>query len=143
MMTFSRRRAGALALGAVLFAASCSNMESVQSKPVEEAQSQTFNAEFRKVVDTGIAKLREIRFVVTEVTENTEQATILFIRPGSFTQYGGVGRMIVEKKDTPPITVHLQYERRWALNYATGEQGLAKNVFTRMEREIQFSGPKS
>lgn len=51
--------------------------------------------------------------------------------------------MVVEKSDTPPITVRLTYERRFALSYGAGEQSLAKNVFGRMEREIQFSGPKS
>jgi hypothetical protein len=144
MKAWLGRLTGAVALGAVLFASvSCSNMQSVQEKPAEEAESQTFNAEFRKVVDTGAATLRSIRFVVTEITENDERATILFIRPGSFVQYGGVGRMVVEKSAAPPITVRLTYERRFALSYGAGEQSLAKNVFGRMEREIQFSGPKS
>ncbi len=34
--------------------------------------------------------------------------------------------MVVEKSDTPPITVLLHYERRFALSYGAGEQSLAK-----------------
>jgi hypothetical protein len=143
MKMFGRRHASAIALGALLVIAGCSNAQTVQQRDPEESQTQTFNAEFRKVVDTGAASLRQIRFVVTEIVENDEEATINFIRPGSFNQYGGVGRMIVKKSSGPPITVMLQYERRFALSYGSGEQGLAKNVFTRMEREIAFSGPKS
>jgi hypothetical protein len=95
------------------------------------------------VVDVAAASLRQIRFEVREIIEDDEAATIHFIRPGGFTNYGGVGRMIVKKSPTPPITVMMQYERRVALSAGAGEQGLAKNVFGRMEREIQFSGPKS
>jgi hypothetical protein len=87
--------------------------------------------------------LRQIRFEVREIIEDDAAATIHFIRPGGFNNYGGVGRMIIKKSSSPPITVMLQYERRVTLSAGAGEQGLAKNIFTRMEREIQFSGPKA
>jgi hypothetical protein len=143
MKTASRRALAGLAIGALLISASCSNMQQVQQRDPEESQTQAFNAEFRKVVDTGAAAIRQMRLVVTEMTENDEAATILFIRPGNFSNYGGVGRMIVKKSAAPPITVHLQYERRYALTYGAGEETMARNIFLRMEREIAFSGPKS
>jgi hypothetical protein len=143
MNTYGRRFASAFALSVLFLAVGCSNAQTVQQRDLEDSQTQTFNAEFRKVVDTGAATLRSIRFVVTEIIEDDEAATINFIRPGSVFNYGGVGRMIVKKSPTPPITVMLQYDRRVTISAAAGEQNVAKNVFGRMEREIQFSGPKS
>jgi outer membrane murein-binding lipoprotein Lpp len=143
MKTISRRMIAGIAIGALLLVVGCSNAQTVQQRDPEDSQTQTFNAEFRKVVDVAAASLRQIRFEVREIIEDDEAATIHFIRPGGFTNYGGVGRMIVKKSPTPPITVMMQYERRVALSAGAGEQSLAKNIFGRMEREIQFSGPKS
>lgn len=141
MNRLGRRGTGALALGALLFVVGCS-AQTVQERDLEDSQMQTFNAEFRKVVDTAAASLRQIRFDVREIIEDDEAATIYFVRPVG-TQFGGVGRMIVKKSLTPPITAMFQYNRRVFFSGAAGEQGLAKKIFMQMEREIQFSGPKS
>lgn len=143
MKAISRRATAGIALGALLIVVGCSNAQTVAERNPEDSQTRTFDAEFRKVVDTGAAALRQIRFEVMEIVENDEQATINFIRPGGFTNYGGVGRMIIKKNPARPVTVMLQYDRRVTISMAAGEESIAKNVFTRMEREIAISGPRS
>lgn len=135
-----RNYVGALAFGAVLFGASCANMNTVQNAAVEDAESQSFDAEYTKVVDTGVGALRALRLVVTSQTENAVGTTILFIRTGS---NGAVGRMIVEKSAAPPTMVRINYERRMTFTFAAGQEGLSRKVFERMQGEIRFSGPTS
>jgi hypothetical protein len=135
-MTVSRRAAGAMAFGAILFAASCASMKDVQDADVETAATQSFNADYRKVADAGISAINGMKLTVSSVTEEADGTVILFQRPGSFWQIGAVGRMVIDKNATPPIPVHINYEKRGALTYSSGQERWARAIFTRMEKEL-------
>lgn len=135
-MTVSRRAAGAMAFGAILFAASCASMKDVQEADVETAATQNFNAEYSRVVDAGIKAIHGMKLMVNSVTEEADSTVILFQRAPSMWQIGAVGRMVVDKKGTPPVPVYINYEKRGALTYSAGQERWSRAIFTRMEKVL-------
>jgi hypothetical protein len=136
MTTFGRRYASALALGALLLFVSCASMQDVQEASTEDASSQKFTAEYRKVVDSGIAAINGMKLSVSGVSDEGDRTVILFQRSPSMWQIGAVGRMIVENSAPSPIVVHINYEQRGKLTYSSGQERWSRAIFTRMEKDL-------
>lgn len=141
MGTFLSRIAGALALGAMLFAASCASMETVQTAELEDAESRSFAADYRKVVDSAVSSLRGMGMIVQSVTEESGRTVILFTRPIAMWSSGAVGRLIVDHNATTPTTAYINYERRGP-SYASGQGRWARAIFARMEKDLGLVAAK-
>jgi hypothetical protein len=139
---FGRRHASALALSALFLVASCASMQDVQEASTDEAASQKFAAEYRKVVEAGIAGINGMKLSVSSVADEPDRTIILFQRPPSMWQIGAVGRMIVEKSDIPPISVHINYEQRGKITYSSGQERWSRAIFARMEKELGAAAAK-
>jgi len=132
-------------LSAVLLlvvAACASNMQTVQDEPLEGAETQSFDAPYADVVRAADEAItQEKRLDVTRRQEQPEGFAILFVRRTSMTQWGGAGRLLIERGNTPPTVVHLTYDRRWGMGGA-GQERWARLIFARM-RDVLRRGDAS
>jgi hypothetical protein len=136
MNSFDRRGASALVLGALFLVTSCASMQDVQEASTEDAATQNFSADYRRVVDAGIAGINGMKLSVSSVSDEQDRTVILFQRPQSMWQIGAVGRMIVENSAPSPIVVHINYEQRGKITYSSGQERWARAIFARMEKEL-------
>jgi hypothetical protein len=83
-----------------------------------------------------------VKLNVSSVTEESGGTVILFQRPGSMWQIGAVGRMIVDKSAAPPTPVHINYEKRGALTYSSGQERWAQAIFAWMEKDLAAMAAK-
>ncbi len=111
-------------------------MQAVQEASTEDASSQKFAAEYRKVVNSGIAAINGMKLSVSSVSGEEDRTVILFQRAPSMWQIGAVGRMIVENSAPSPIVVHINYEQRGKITYSSGQERWSRAIFTRMEKEL-------
>ncbi len=125
---FRRLAAAALAL----VAATCSNAQTVQDSATDAGVQRSFDAPYEKVRDAARAALILMNLKPSIEREDPEGFVIVISRPPRATSWGEVGRVIVAKSDTRPITVHALYEKR--MNLPFGSSGrFGRNLFSKMD----------
>lgn len=117
----------------VLIAAACSNARTVQESPTEAGVQRSFDAPYEKVRDAARAALTMMNLKPTVQEDNPEGFVMVIARPPRAFSWGEVGRVIVIRSDSQPITVHALYEKRANIPFHTSD-GFGRNLFTRMER---------
>jgi hypothetical protein len=73
-------------------------------------------------------------------TEDAADGFIIYIaRAPHGMSWGEVGRVIVDKSPAPPITVHVNYQRRVVLQYEGSFSDFAGDLFKRMDASLRKS----
>jgi hypothetical protein len=128
-----RRKLRAWAVLALLLGStSCANMSTVQNEPVESGDSSSFDARYEDVMQAARAAIEAYHLRITEVTDESDRGVILFIRPASMWQLGGVGRLVVDKSAAPPTVAHINYDMRTLYSYGSGQERWASALFAKM-----------
>ncbi|HEV8026829.1 MAG TPA: hypothetical protein VGP50_05340 [Stellaceae bacterium] len=137
--TFYRRSVVLVLLGL----AAC-GMQTVQNESLDTAETQSFDASYRDVVQAARDGITTAGFDITQAEEKDTGFVLLFVRPASYGQFGAVGRLVVDRSDAPPTAVHVNYERR-VLIYGAGQERAARRIFKRMQETLRDKGvsPKS
>jgi hypothetical protein len=115
-------------------------MQTVQEEPLDTAETESFDASYADVVWAAREGITASRLDVTEAQEQDAGFVLLFVRPGSFTQYGGVGRLVVDRGDAPPTAVHITYSQRYAL-LGPGQERWSRRIFIKMRQALRSRGP--
>ncbi len=113
MQRLEARRLRGLA-AALLLLASCS-MKTVQEEPIDAGESERFDAPYAEVVQAALEGVTRAKLDTTRQGEEADGFVILFVRPTSAINWGGVGRVVVDKSAAPPTVVHISYDRRLPL----------------------------
>lgn len=125
-------------VAALLLMASCS-MRTVQEEPVDAGEAQSFDAPYADVVRAAIEGITRAKLDITRKTEEPDGFVILFVRPTSPINWGGAGRLVVDKSSAPPTMVHVTYDRRLPLS-GSGQERYAHAIFAGMNHALGQAG---
>jgi hypothetical protein len=137
----TRQHIAGIACAAALFLGSCSSA-TVQNETLDAGETQAFDAPYSRVTAAAVDGLRAAKLDVTGTKEETDTFVVTFVRPISAWQWGGVGRLVVGRKASPPIPVTINYDRR-LVGPGSGQERYARLIFTKMGEILHTTGVSS
>jgi hypothetical protein len=123
----------------LLMLAGC-GMRDVEAEAPDAGETRTFDAPYAAVARAAFIGLARMRLDVTHQIEEPGGLVILFVRPVGGVQWGAAGRLVVDKRDGPPIAVHITYQRRLPLS-GGGQERWAGAIFVKMAQELRDGDP--
>jgi hypothetical protein len=135
-----KRRQAGFAGALLLWTASCANMQTVQGEAVDTGETQNFNASYADVVWAAREGIAASRLDVTQAQEQDAGFVFLFVRPASGMQWGGVGRLVIDRSDAPPTVVHVTYDPRFGPPNA-GQERWSRRIFIKMRAALRQRDP--
>jgi hypothetical protein len=136
-VTDPRRPCLLVMLGVALALGGCAKMSTVTDAPVESGKARSFDAPYERVRTATLDSLVAMGIDPVNMEERPASLVVLISRPPHGISWGEVGRVIIEKSENPPTTVHVKYERRFALQFAGSGNRFAATLFTRIDSALR------
>jgi hypothetical protein len=128
---FTKRLLGVVAL--TLLIGSCS-IKDVQQAPANAGNAKSYNASFDQVKQATLSALTDMRIPPTSTEDRDTAFVYLIARSPHGMSWGEVGRVLIDKSATPPITVHALYERRMPIQFTGSGASFSRNLFLHLDK---------
>lgn len=123
-------------LAMALLLVGCANASTVQQTATDGGIARSFPVSYDKARAAALVGLSQLRLQPSAQNELLEGWVIMVARPPHGFSWGEVGRILIEKSDSPPTTVRVVYERRMALQFAGSQSRFARNLFAKMDEAL-------
>jgi hypothetical protein len=123
----------AIAGFAAIALSACASHDTVKNADADAGIVRTFDAPYERVRVAAVDGLRALQLSPSAIEDVPEGTAIYVARPPHGFSWGEVGRIIVQKSNSPPTSVRVVYEKRMAFQFASSESAFARNLFAKMD----------